>query len=318
MREDLLGYLLGALEPQEQSRIERLLERDPLLRQEVDELAARLYPLDDFEGAEPRDGLAERTIGVVSAYASERREAALATAKNAASSWSLADMVVATGICFAASLLFFPAIAHSRFQAQITACQNNLRVLGLGLENFADQNQGQFPAIPTSGNIAGAGYYAPLLYENQLVPRTSHFVCPGSQQADPLQNWRLPSRVELVQATGQKLELLRRDMGGSYAYTLGHFENGRYCPTRNQHRSDFVIMADAPSRNLAGRRSINHGCCGQNVLFDDFHVKYVVGCSPVNCGDAFYENRLGQVAPGLDVHDSVVADSVALPLPFGQ
>ncbi len=47
MREDLLGYLLGALEPHEMRRVERLIQENPVAREELAELERALKPLDD-------------------------------------------------------------------------------------------------------------------------------------------------------------------------------------------------------------------------------------------------------------------------------
>ena len=46
MREDLLGYLLGALNAAEQQRIESRLAADPQLRRELHRLQRCLEPLD--------------------------------------------------------------------------------------------------------------------------------------------------------------------------------------------------------------------------------------------------------------------------------
>ena len=44
-REHLLGYLLGALEPAEMTRVERELEHDPQLRKELAAIEAQLKKL---------------------------------------------------------------------------------------------------------------------------------------------------------------------------------------------------------------------------------------------------------------------------------
>ena len=102
-------------------------------------------------------------------------------------------------------------------------------------------------------------------------------------------------------------------MGGSFAFTLGYIENGRYYPTRNLNRAYFVIMADAPIRDADGWRSNNHGGCGQNVLFEDFRVEFVKDCCFRPGGDVFFENNDGVAAAGLNPNDAVVGSS-AIPL----
>jgi len=64
MQEDLLGYLLGALEPHEMRRIAQLLEEDPELRLELAELERALEPLEDGLEAmsDPMPDLVARTM----------------------------------------------------------------------------------------------------------------------------------------------------------------------------------------------------------------------------------------------------------------
>lgn len=64
MHEDLLGYLLGALEPEEMQRVSEWLRDNPEGQRQLAELEQRMRPLDDdvhaFEG--PSDDLLARTL----------------------------------------------------------------------------------------------------------------------------------------------------------------------------------------------------------------------------------------------------------------
>src|SRR5262245_38157372 len=61
MRENLLGYLLNAVEPDERSMVESHLAQDARLRDELDLLRTSLAPLsDDRPHHEPPKGLAQR------------------------------------------------------------------------------------------------------------------------------------------------------------------------------------------------------------------------------------------------------------------
>src|SRR5262245_34839771 len=67
MRENLLGYLLNAIEPDERTAVEENLARDGQLRGELDLLRTGLVPLgDDREHDEPPKGLAQRCCEYVS------------------------------------------------------------------------------------------------------------------------------------------------------------------------------------------------------------------------------------------------------------
>ena len=66
MADDLLGYLLGALDGAEQVTIREKLADDAELRQELLELEARLAPLEiERWSVEPPPRLAERTCAFI-------------------------------------------------------------------------------------------------------------------------------------------------------------------------------------------------------------------------------------------------------------
>jgi hypothetical protein len=70
MRDNLLGYLLGALDAAEYAEVEMALERHPHLRDELQLLRRRLEPLDAIPADhEPPAGLASRTCLCVSQQA---------------------------------------------------------------------------------------------------------------------------------------------------------------------------------------------------------------------------------------------------------
>ena len=72
MREDLLGYLLDALDEEERLQVERALEDDPTLREQLLELQRQIDPLEEELGDyEPPDGLAQITCERVARVAEE-------------------------------------------------------------------------------------------------------------------------------------------------------------------------------------------------------------------------------------------------------
>src|SRR4051812_1564601 len=130
MRDLLLGHLLDALEPDEQRLIEERLQGDPELRRQMDLLRAGLTVLEQDKPAYPTPtGLARRACAFVASHsqpcltAAEEQPAVVSRFR-----WH--DFAVAAGIFVAASMLFFPAVSHSKRVAQQTGCQNNLRLIG--------------------------------------------------------------------------------------------------------------------------------------------------------------------------------------------
>jgi hypothetical protein len=216
------------------------------------------------------------------------------------------------GICLAGAMLFFPVISQSRYAARLQACQNNLRELGFALVDYSEKvGQGHFPEVPITGNRAVAGIYAPVLLDAGYLTDESKVICPSSTLAQQADAWELASLDEIDQASGRTLVLIQRSIGGSYGYSLGVFVNGRHRAPRNLGRKHFALMADAPSLQLAGHRSTNHGGRGDNILFEDGHIQYVIESR--HEGDHPFVNRLGWMEAGVDADDAVVAPSFAPP-----
>ena len=75
-------------------------------------------------------------------------------------------------------------------------------------------------------------------------------------------------------------------------------------------------MADSPSGGPEGRRGCNHLKCGQNVLYADGHVTYLVECHGEGCPDNIYLNEQGMIAAGMHARDAVIGHSSAKPKPW--
>jgi len=322
----LLGYLLGALEDDERAVLEEQLRTSAKLRQR---LAGLRKQIERLRGAscefEPPPGLARRTCHFIAAFAEAppaqapvaARAAPLPTPAQPPSGerWRWSDVSVMAGVMVTAVLLVFPAIESSRFRARVTACQENLQQLGTALVRYSEHHGKYFPQVPQQGNLAAAGIYAPALLNDGLLDSPQRVVCAGSSLAAD-RSFQVPSLGQLQAATGRELERLRSLMGGSYGYSLGYVEDGRYVSTRNLSRPTFALMADAPSDTLPGFQSENHGGRGQNVLFEDGHVGFLTSPGPIEDGDDVFVNDTGLVAAGDHRNDSVVAGSGAAPLVF--
>ena len=336
-REHLLGYLLEALEPEEHELVERALENDPQLLDDLERLATKVEPLAyDREHHAPPDGLALRTCAWLAtqlgedgvdgeAPADDREKVSLSPARMSAardavrvSRWSVPDVVVTAGILLAAAVLFFPAIASSRIRSQVLSCQNNLRQLGLALSSYSNNNNDLFPQVPLTGNRAVAGNVAVTLRDQNFIHDKNIFVCPSSELGRAAQTWRgVPSLAQVDSATPEELPALQRMMGGSYGYPMGYVSNGQYFPARNLHRSHFAVMADAPSARLPGRTSLNHGGRGQNVLLEDGRIVFLPKAVIEALHDDIFLNQDAVPEAGLHVNDAVIGASDTRPLRFG-
>jgi len=312
MREDLIGYLLHALEPSERAQVDAELVRDPELKRELELLERSLLPLTaDREGYAPPVGLASRCCEYVATQGKVRRAPPVAPPT---SRWRMSDLAVAAGVFLAATLLFWPAMNQSRYAARVRGCQNNMRQIGMALQAYSDAYPGKLPAIHSRHKLNRSGLYAVILLQNKLLGEQRLIICPASQLAEEVENFNVPTLAELEAAAPAEQARMIKNMGGSYGFSLGyHHEDGQYTPPLALGRSTHVILADAPSANLQDHISNNHGACGQNLLFEDFHVEYVTGCRSRACRDHIFENRNGEQAAGLDRDDVVIGPSDASP-----
>ena len=64
-QEDLLGYVLGALDAREQRNIEEVIDQNPQLEDDLLNIKNSLLPLDHLDSGGPRPGLARRTCELI-------------------------------------------------------------------------------------------------------------------------------------------------------------------------------------------------------------------------------------------------------------
>ncbi len=343
-QEELLGYVLGALDAQEHRDLQMSIDQNPEIEDRLLQIKASLVPLDALETSGPRVGLARRTCEAVANWQNSQSESGTLSPADLSvlgpsiedivsgefrsdepcgrpkrtvrlrvterlltpSSWSIPDVLVGMALVAVCAGILFPTISYTRTSSRIVACQDNLRKVGVAMMNYSDINEGEFVAIPPSGNLAASGCYAPILKDAGLVEEDSIFSCAGIAATDsPV---HIPSRNQIEAAKHQQeIANFQKKMGGHYGYTIGYCEGNKYVTPRYMGRSNVVLLADQPSVDLAGHRSANHNGRGQNCLFEDGRVLFVKGHS--YAGDALFLNDYGIVAPGSNARDNVIAPS---------
>jgi hypothetical protein len=84
-----------------------------------------------------------------------------------------------------------------------------------------------------------------------------------------------------------------------------------YRGTRDLRRPHFAVVADRPDHARPEFRTANHAGQGQNVLFEDGRVGFVISPASLGTGDRIFLNDEGRVAPGTHRDDSVIVSSTA-------
>ncbi len=327
MRHDLVGFVVGALDAKEHEEVRQKVETDPELQKDLSLVERGLEPLGwDSDRLIPPSGLASRTCEYIAKMDSSGKTtltcvesdgslspASQIEATGGARRWTMADFVVAAGVCLAAACLFFPAIVNSRYHSQMAICQNKMKDLGIGLVSYSQADErGMFPVIPTKGKLSVAGVYAPMLVENGHITDADKFYCPAKSQTVVL---RIPHSKDVLSAEGNQLVSLHRSMGGDYAYILGFLKNGKLHGIRNRNRTHYPVLSDEPQEELTNSVISSHGR-GQNVLFEDGHVAFLSTRNrPGVADDDMFRNYQGFQRAGIHSDDTVLAPSAVTPTP---
>jgi prepilin-type processing-associated H-X9-DG protein len=324
MDENLVGYLLGALDPDEHRKVQAYLEADLAARERLAALRQALEPLSaDLGDPEPPPRLASRTLARVTGLSCGDLPRAPQTGGAAAGAtfpvWRRADVLVAACLMLTALGL----LAHWLFTlhrpdgaAQLAACQDNLRRLYVGLKAYSDRHNNDFPNVARAAQAPRnvAAMVVPILMDSGTLPEPVSVCCPaaGAPQACP---WTLGE----LQAMGpEEFKKNINTLAACYAYSLGYRADDavvglRFDPAKPIHR--LPLMADSPPADPQCGNSPSHGGKGQNVLFMDGHVEFCTERNVGVRGDDIFLNKAAKVAAGLDWTDSVLGRCSDTPAP---
>lgn len=318
MDDNLVGYLLGSLDEQTHKEVERCLATDADAARRLEVLRLALEPLAaDAEPIAPAPGLVIRTLGKVAEHITQRTLPKAPTRTQAPNIerafWRRADFLVAASILLTVLGLGIPALLHLRNAggANRIDCQNNLREMFVALQSYHDQRR-VFPDINSAGPYKAAGLVAPLLQEAGCWPARVSARCPGN---GPPINLSVSLQELNAMDPDRAMPLIAQLIPG-YAYSLGYKDaaNNIRAPRLDPDLPNSLvpIMSDAPGDVLTGN-SPNHGGTGQNVLFQDGHVRYTTIRTVGLASDDIFLNQAKLVAAGLGKRDTVLGRSAASP-----
>ena len=318
IRNELVGYLLGALDEPESRRVEMALadpQEGPALRRDLEALRAATRPLASDRDPWPAPpGLAGRTIRFVATAANAPQPLPMPRAFTPEPApWAGAsprvwlDRMVIAATALAACVLVGPLLLESIAGSRTRRAERSLMKLSGALQGYASSHRA-YPTPPDSGPLSRAGLYAPtLVSEQRLVADDGTLLCPDTPLAKS-GTFRIPTLEALHSAVGTpQFEGMIKDMGGDFGYTLGYRDaSGRLQPNRNTSRAHHPLMADAPDET--GEKSSNHPDGIHHVLFEDGRIRRL-SAEDVRGDDHLFKNHDGNMAAGTDSEDGVIGDS---------
>jgi hypothetical protein len=345
MHEDLIGYLLGALEPHEMRRVAQWLQEDPDARRQLEEIERSLKPLEEsYEPPKPPpQDLIARTLSSLPLMPTEGSnghffassdvdasdalaggkvvlrslEPSIETVRGRGHGWTdWAGAVVAAMVMLG---VIIPALAEGRFEARKTACQDRLRQFGTAITRFVNHSpQERMPAVAETGPEAFAGVFLVRLNEAGLLTDPSLRWCPSLDQPPQVETSltdldRIVSLDELHEAPVDRLRQIQQFSGGHYAYNLGVVEENTLKSPRFESRASFAVMSDAPQAGITEpnqlRKLVGHSATGINVLYEDGRVRFIPLAALETMPDHPLLNHRGDVEAGVSVDDASLAPS---------
>jgi prepilin-type processing-associated H-X9-DG protein len=241
--------------------------------------------------------------------------------------FTMMETLVLIGIFIILLSIFIPYLSSLRESSRRAACADNLRQIRDALQQYAHDNNSDFPRVvydPTmSGYTAftGADAASPfaknspvkandvtaslwLLIRAGLLNNPRVFICPSS---DDQRDLITSASNQLVKPTQRSN--FRYPINLSYSYACP-FSSAPGFVMNDTKPSDFALMADknpgqaatqvpqnASPDDYAKANSPNHNGAGENVLFADGSVAFVrnpycgVGRGPNLFGDNIYTAR---------------------------
>lgn len=316
----LFDEAFGQLDDDGREQLDLASSSDPDLAARRTRLHLSLDRLLDSDDLEPPAGLADRTIARVARHAEEPKLLEFAPSRPR---FRWADVGVAAAVMLIGLMSLVPAVRHQQMKVDQLACGDNLRQIGLALNQYANTFQ-SYPYVDPSCPAAYVGSAFVLLSDTGLLQDHSTLHCPCHR--DRAARVSLPEFQDLLGREQNGPGTCRNDVQADYAYHLGVNVNGgrgQAAPLPFGIEDRVPLVADQPPYALGAPGTLPGGCglvltgnspnhagSGQNVLFSDGRVEWR-RTRWISADDLdIFLNQLNDTRPGVHLRDAVLTPCV--------
>lgn len=302
-RELVFNYCMGFTSQEDSGKAQELISTNREAAEIYSGIRAVLGPLDSVAPEPCPDALVEQTLSRLMELANSSRERPDQTDVNRQTpnitslrlAWAtFAGRLATAAVFLVAASVFLPALGYVRHNSRLQRCQMQQGSFFQGLGNYISDHDGQAPSVAAA---AGApwwkvGYQGAENHSNTrkiyLLVKTGYvnldvFVCPGSKHGRVIH--KDPEQVRAYQDFPDRLCVTY-----SFQINCRRTGNGRLIcqnvvmsdcnPLFEQLAMDFskpfILQLNSRSMKLNSGNHSFFGCRrGQNVLFDDGHVKFL-------------------------------------------
>lgn len=284
---ELIDLILGRLDAGRQEALRDRLTGDRDLAAHRQDVANTLAAVELLPGYDPPDDLVERTMSRIRQKSQTdallAREEASAPPRRA--TFSLRDIGALAAVAGVLACVLLPVVRRASQVAAVGHCAAHAGQIGSAMTAYAKDNDGLLPSSGGGNNWLGAssergtsaGLFKLVLagYARPVVFRCSS----GPDEGDG----------DLEVRTGAKMVDFpsARSVSYSYQHTFGSNVLRRNHPALVEVAESMAILADQTPVFPRGRvrivrrwtkvgNSLNHGGTGQNVLYLDMHVTWVL------------------------------------------
>ena len=203
------------------------------------------------------------------------------------------ELLVVIAIIAILAALLLPSLSSAKQRAWTISCTSNLRQVGLGLRVFADENSELYPESGTviswgTNDVApptGSGQRGWMEQIFQYTQNTNVYHCPGNAQL-PVANQSAFNYFNGVRAAFvdagwfAAVKNTRIMFPSAYVLSGDTIDNNTYFRTYDCDKDDYAQNCVGGSANGIPTVQWQAHSKGQNILFNDGHVKWYKGYDP--------------------------------------